>query len=356
MKIGILSFNNAYNYGGILQIYALNKKINEYCSSYVINYKSEFLDNLYRSPSLIKILNPRKLFNIVFRNSLQFYYKEGFDKFKVDNIQIDNKIYNKDNFKQVLNDFDKVIVGSDQVWSLTCNGNDLNYFLPYSGKCKKYSYAASLGVSQPSDSLNSIIEKHLSDFKTISVREKSGKKLLSEITNKSISVDCDPTLLLSKEEWHTLCQDRLIKDDYLLIYLLYEDKNLIKLAKNIAKKKNLKIFYINNRLFKTFGLKNMSKVSPENWVNLFYHASYIVTNSFHGIAFSINFNKQFQCSLLPHNNKSNVRIIDILSDYKLDDRIKEDSYLKQINFTNVNDILLENRRKSTEYLKKIIKD
>ena len=355
-KIGILSFINAYNYGGILQIYALQNVLSTKCKTEIINYNSEFIKKCYASPSFSDFLNLRFLYKFIFRNAFILYNKTGFEKFKKERLILSEKEYLNDNFNELASDYDGIIVGSDQVWSLRCNGNDLNYFLPFeSKKAKKYSYAASIGSDEISDELENAIKKYLPDFKEISLREKSGKDAIEKKINKDIFVNCDPTLLLTKKDWEILCKKRLIIGDYVLLYMLYEDKKLIKLAKKIAREKHMKVIYINNRFFKSFGVSNMSKVTPEEWVNLFYYSSFVLTNSFHGIAFSINFNKQFKCRLLPFQNKANSRIVDILNEYNLESCLNESMTCEIKDFTHINNKLKKNRENSMGYLEKICK-
>ncbi|WP_040373720.1 polysaccharide pyruvyl transferase family protein, partial [Peribacillus psychrosaccharolyticus] len=247
--------------------------------------------------------------------------------------------------------------GSDQVWNYLTAGFDKSYFLDFvQDKSKKNSYAASFGVDSIPETYKKDYYKLLSDFQNISVREQQGADIVKDVLEVNPPVLLDPTLMLNREEWNRVSSKNKENAEYLLLYLIAESKSIISLAKRVAKERNLKIIYISDRLYKSTGMDNRSKVGVDEWVNLFLNASFIVTNSFHGVAFSINFQKEFYMQYLPGNAKVNSRLENILELTGLKDRFVSDFEkinIDHIDYSKVNKILQQEREKSIKYLKNV---
>lgn len=362
MKYGIITFHRAINFGAVLQAYALRKiiqKSGRECD--IIDYRSDFIENTYKEPRLIEQLNLKRIYNIIFRNGYLIFDKESFTKFLEEYLDVNGKNYfEKKQMKDLEKKYDKFIVGSDQVWNHNCTNFDKTYFLDFfDNSNKKTSYAASFGLEKISDEYVEEYKNLLNNFKSISVREKQGAEIVKKLIGKEVPVVLDPTLLLDVNEWKEIARGNIINEKYILVYLLAETKSIIKFAKKLGKQKGLKVIYINDRLFKKIGIKNLSKISPNYWITLFANAEYIVTNSFHGTAFAINFNKDFYTELLPKGAKVNSRLINILELVGLNERLintkeKKDKnkYLNMnsINYELVNKKLQKAREKSIEYI------
>ena len=149
MKIGIMTFHRAINYGAVLQTYALQKYLND--SGYdaeVIDYRCDHMENFYK---ILSVKN--KSIKQVIRGLLNFIYvykkKSRFYGFLDQNVKISSKIYDKSNIGESNNEYDKFITGSDQVFNYACSQFDKNYFLEFvKNYDKKYSYAASFGMKE----------------------------------------------------------------------------------------------------------------------------------------------------------------------------------------------------------------
>ena len=189
--------------------------------------------------------------------------------------------------------FDLGISGSDQIWNPLLNKKvDDIYYLNFGKFRYKISYASSLGNYKfDSESFNDLIKRNLQSYLKISTRENSAK--LERLIGKKVFNVCDPTLLLSKEEWANRLGINENISPYILVYSLTDSDNVIKIAHLIAKKKNLKIINIGKTIYHYNDVRCVLDAGPKEFVELFYNASYVVTNSFHGTAFSINFKKQF---------------------------------------------------------------
>lgn len=262
-----------------------------------------------------------------------------------------------------LNDlYDYFITGSDQVFNPYCSGFDGNYFLSFvSDKNMKFSYAASVGLENIPVELENYYKDYLNSFCRISIREITGANEIKRVCGIECSTNIDPTLLLDKSDWEKLMADLPSNADtpYLLLYALSEDKNMLKFAKKIAKRKKLKVIYINDRLFRPKGMLSLRNVSPEQWLRLFANANSIVTNSFHGIAFSINFEKEFYPFYLNKNTRVNSRIRDLLDLLNLQSLVINDNndtlMNENIDYSEAREILKNEKNKSISYLREIYK-
>lgn len=197
----------------------------------------------------------------------------------------------------------------------------------------------------------------MQDFKAISVREKQGQAIIKSLCNKEVPVVLDPTFLLTKEEWKKLNTCDTKNKKYILVYCLRRSDLLNKMAEKLKIKTGFEIIVLNPRIRNIYDKFSAYNVGPEDFIRLFMNAEYILTNSFHGTAFSINFNKKFLVDLDINSAVStNSRLLNILSLFGLEDRIVEnidiEKMYRDIDYRKVNKILDEERIKSINYLKK----
>ncbi len=361
MKIGILTFHDANNYGAVLQAYALTEAVKKIESDVeIINYKQ---------PQIIK---KRKIFSINTQNvisiirsigsSLLYFYPRLLKKICFNNFRIKYMNISKDYYfhSTDIERKDIYIVGSDQIWNSEITSNDATYFLNFcSEKQKKISYAASIGKDTISNEEREFLKENIGAIDCISVRENTAVEIIKQITDKPVCHVLDPTLLVDKEMWEKLIEREIINDKYLLIYKASVDEEVLHIAERISKKLNMKVLYINNSIRKNnYGFINIRRVDPVRFVSLFKNASYIVTNSFHGTAFSIIFNKNFVT--IPHKTWG-TRMVSLLNSLKLENRIVTNSnqideeFDLNIDYSEANTILEEEKKKSFEFLRSAIK-
>lgn len=361
-KVGIITFHRAINYGAVLQAFALNESIKK------LGYVPITID--YKNPHIEKIYNP-KHFNYrslkSFLSGILTYNrrkmkKERFEEFREKYFILDqtSNLYATENIRH-LDSYDKFITGSDQVWNYAPTQFDKAYFLDFvSDSRKKNSYAASFGFDKVPDEYLGDYKAFLGDFNNISVREEQGAIIIKELLNRKAEVVLDPTMLLSKDDWGTISQDYKIKKDYVLIYQLATSQSLLNFAVNLSKKTNCKIIYISDALRKRIKAKYANGIGPQEFLGLFKNAKYIVTNSFHGTAFSINFNKLFFVEMLPPPAKVNSRLENILDTFDLRSRQivsgANDNIFAEIDYKKVNKKLEIERQRSLDYLKRILEE
>lgn len=369
--VGIASPYKDYNYGTVLQAYALYKILDD------LGVKSEYIDYTASSslPAWKRIsryfLHPIQLWRRLFRKQkvnpiVTFLQSDAFYANKVEYDKFIAQIpcsecYDINTIKQSDKRYSLFIVGSDQTWSPFLNDTNSLYFLNFTEDRKKNSYAPSLGTSDLSDEYKQLLKKKISLFNHVSCREHFGAQLLSDLTGKDVVEVLDPTLLLTKEDWERfeLPVDSLPKH-YILVYQLGTRPEIRNYAKVLSKKKSLPIVSLLTNEFTKSWESAIDGIGPAQFLWLIHHADSVVTDSFHGTMFSINFEKQFYSftKVEGGNNRfDNIRLLDILSCYNLENRIITD-----INGQHPNDIdyhtlypdLAENRMKSISYLKRIV--
>lgn len=361
-KIGILTFHNAINYGALLQAYGLQTKIISLGGkAEIIDYDNGYFKKLYsmsvfsKNTSLIKKIkiiyhyfrNPI----ITLNNKMKVRKLNGF----IHNNLILSEYCEKNTLNHVAKKFDAIIVGSDQVWNMKMSNYDETYFLGNIENENKYSYAASFGKSMLTGFEYEEIKKYLPSFKKILVREKEGQRLLKEYCNIDSTVVLDPTLLLSYEEWLQKTKTIKIKK-YVLVYLVQEQENLLYAAEEYAKNNKCKIVSISYIKGKKYIFKNGASV--EEFLGLIKNAECIFTTSFHGVVFSINFNKDFYYELSKKVHNNNSRIIDICSSLHLTSReiLNQKTSFNSIDYTSINKELTRIKENSISELKGIIQD
>lgn len=354
MNVGIITFHNGSNYGAALQTYALQKALVKYTKNvYIINYQNRFI---MKGLDVIRL--EKSLHGIYYFLIDILYFRRN--KVKIKNFKEFFRFYNlsmpysRDFLKNKIVPYDVVVCGSDQIWNPRLTGGyDEIYFGKLNGVKSVISYASSMGNYKFDDiSLNMQLSDLLSHIEKISVREKS-KEIKSIVESEVIEL-CDPTLLLTFEEWKNGLGLKEKHEKYLLVYCMTDSRKVIEYAKRIGKKRALKVYYIGNSIFKHIGVKYIYDIGPKEFVELFYNASYVVTNSFHGTAFSANFGKQFT-SLINSKSPERARIllekiglIDRLVDY---DHILDDISSEEIKYAQgkLNNIRLEGNNYLHDY-------
>jgi len=350
MKAAVVTFVRAYNYGAVLQCYALCKTLKKLgIDTETIDYYPEYFKNLY---NLNYIGEPRYFPYRPIKSWLKFTpmwmklnrRNRGFEKFITKYIPITSKQYtsfeslNAENFN-----YDVYISGSDQVWSDKCANFDPTFFLQFSAALhsKRTSYAASFGFASIPDSSKEEYIKRLNGWNSYSVREESGQKILKDLLNINSTVCCDPTLLLTHAEWNATRAKKKIKKPYILVYSVNASKELYKYAKQLSNEKGMKVIYVpcvlhHNHIMGTFvneyGFRTLSHVSPDEWLDLFANASYVLTDSFHGTVFSIIFRRQFM-TVINHAGGKNHRASELLKSLCIPERELSNGFINTIDIS-----------------------
>lgn len=359
MKADILTIHFGVNYGSALQSYALSRILEQLnIQTEVINYIplkygmwNEFSGNKKGKYPLAVIAAA-----FILKFPSKYKHRKIFEKFLRENLNLTKIYHTNAELKAEPPQSDIYIVGSDQVWNFDYNeSGDFTYFFDFlPSASRKISYAASIGKTTLSKNERGCIKKYLSEFSGVSLREDSSTELLNSMGIPSNHV-LDPTMLLSKYEWNHFAKRRKHKDSYILIYVMdYLYHDLIEIAEKISKKFGHKIYMV---AFKKIKDKRVDKqfiyADPQEFLGVLLDASYVVTNSFHGVAFSVNFNKQF-CAVAKENY--NIRIQSLLRMMEIEGHfvssVNEFDIGHKIDYSNVNRILTEQRTYSLDYLKK----
>lgn len=359
-KIGLLSLSNADNYGAVLQMYSLYKickSINDDIE--VINYFPAFMKGRYRlawvDHSSLKnfiISSKNALFILPFSISKKYKFVEFRRKY------LGNTIFNR---KYILEDcYDKYIVGSDQVWNVEITNNDTNFFLDFvNAREKKYSYAASMGISEFNSCQHDSLIKKLEKFNLISVREnKTAEYFKTALLHKQeIYCNIDPVFLTSADEWRNLynleSNFKLVDNfRYALLYVFNYSDFIIKRAEEVARKFGLNLVMIRNDKDKYYkNIRCYRNIGPWDFLRLIDNASLVITDSFHGTAFSMIFHKEF--FTIPYD-RTNIRMENILEKFDMTNRFISNSENDvSINYDRFDSILQQEVIKSKIYLNKI---
>ena len=201
----------------------------------------------------------------------------------------------------------------------------------------------------------------INDFGSLSIREEKGAEIINELCGKKAEVVLDPTLLLNKEEWNERCNlSDFSEKEYILIYCLGKNEKAKKIAKNFSQKYNKKVIIIPTQI-KDYMEKGCFNASPLDFLKLIYNASLVITDSFHGTIFSMNFNVPFITlrRFKDDANSQNSRIYNVLKVANAQERLYEDNledFIEniQMNFETINKNIDQKRTKSKDYLEKAI--
>lgn len=318
----ILTFQSAYNFGAVLQAYALQQYlIANFGQTQILDYHNSDVDKVYEMPTVSELINkPKQAISRFLRNGLYKGKNARIDQFRKDFFNL-TKWYDKNNIHDANAEADVFITGSDQVWNHMIIGNDTSYFLDFVDMGKATcSYAASIGVKLIPEEYRELYKKAITLIQKISVRETAAIQTLVEIGIHDAVVMPDPTLLISKTQWKTLSIKPNEKNKYILVYKITRADRLIPFAKKLSKITGLPIIYIPNDLKSGVVGSLKLDVGPREWLGYISNAEYVVTNSFHGTVFSILFGIKFFSEVAARVNPSTSRLMTLLSLFGLENR------------------------------------
>jgi UDP-N-acetylglucosamine transferase subunit ALG13 len=242
-----------------------------------------------------------------------------------------------DSIKNNPPDYDIYMTGSDQVWNSRFIGDDSAFFLGFVGAGKpKVSYAASISNRGIDIEYEEKYQQYLKDYKSISVRKASTAKIVSDLTGRDVNVVCDPSLLLDKDEWLKICPKKTLVDgDFLLLYVQSYSfdpyPNIVVFTQKMAERLGLKVVVL-------MGLKDgyaidgatvFETAGPFEFLQLFRDARFVITTSFHGTAFALNFGKNFY-SVVKKIDGEDCRIADFLRQCSAEHHLLEIDSLESV--------------------------
>lgn len=350
MKVGIFTLHRALNYGAVWQCWALKQMCEQ------LGHHVEIIDyNPFGHYTYRGFLRHRPDKAIAYIRNFRF-----FNKFVKEML---NPTEHTESHEWIVKNPPKdeaYIVGSDTVW---CNGvvGDLinSYLLDFAPKhVRKISYAASVGGEVASNEI--MFRKHLPTFHSIAVREPIYLKELSEWACNNVIDVCDPTLLLKSDDYHKLEIRKRVPKHYILVFDLAGDPFIKEAAMLLKKIYGYKILNATGKFLKWADI-NYFGLKPQEWLYLMHNADVVCTNSFHGTAFSIIFERPFICCQAKSSGraKTNSRAENLLNQTNLlDNYITELQQIEQwqeTKFANSRDAINAYRERSIEYLRNALK-
>lgn len=354
IKIGIITFHRANNYGAVLQCYALQETLKHlgYIVQ-VIDYRQPFIELCY-DPFRIDIIKqfvtrPRLVLGYLFKVLPERYKKARlYNSFRKKYLNCTHVIGTEEDMPQDINVF---LIGSDQMWNQHLTGDKIDpiYFGEF--KIPATSNIQGYAISSNIQSLQTIgvkqLSKYTKNFKRLSFREKTIRNEVEKLTGFKGEVVLDPTLLLNYKDWDKLTSRKIIKGKYILTYFLHKESSDIEFEKKVqqfAQHQNLRLVNIFDIAF-----------SPVDFLNAIKYAEYILTTSFHAVVFSILFKKKFYA--IKTNDGRDMRYIDLMKaleiDLLVDINLLPSLHPVSINYNKVDEIINKLRYKSIKYLKEL---
>lgn len=353
MKIGIITFQRAANYGAVLQAYALQSYLKMLQNEVeIIDYRCRSIECVHSPFYFLYVKGIKNKIKQLLRFPIKLKKRRIFNYFLNQKLELSNAV-DKETIKVLFSEkYDVIIAGSDQIWNLDITGGDTTYLLDFvSPKTFKVSYAASFGVNKLKSEQVEQYKKYIYEFNKLSVREQQGATIIKKLYAADPFVTVDPTLLLTHDEWENF-MTKPKYDNYVLLYMIQYNENMINIARKLSAEKNIPLIFISDSILRKKRIKYIKNATPEEWVGLFHNASYVVTNSFHGTVFSIIFNRKFIVGLSHSMTNGNARIIDLLDNLNIEYNIVENviDLSKNIDWEKINIEMEKLRKDSCQFL------
>ena len=370
MKIDIITLHNVKNYGSVLQ--SLATQIIFEKKGYEVEFINYYRKNLIDSNILKNNLNNSKFFSknfitkligkIILPKTINKQIKV-FNEFINEYIKMTkDKYYSFEELKDNIPQADIYCTGSDQMWNSEWNnGIEKAFYLDFlPDKAPRFAFASSFGRKEIPQEEEEKVKNMLRKYKAISVREKSGLNILNKMGIEYVEHVLDPTLLLDKNVWKKLISDNVLENKkYILVYQLnMKNKEFDKYVKKLSKTKKMPVIRVsinNYQRFKYGKLIDTPKVL--DFLNYFLNAEYIITDSFHGTAFSINLNKKFICIFPKKFSERLQSLLELtnLKERKLKNYKDINQIDEEIDWKKVNKILDLERKKTNDFIDKALK-
>lgn len=308
-RVGVITIYRNLNYGSVLQTFATVQTIERMkfqCE--VIDYKypntyhsikaQDYRQRKKRESIIIKII--RRIGKVIIKENIEIK-KKRFKSFLMKNLTFSKEFESIESIRNDPPDYDIYLTGSDQVWNPKYCHDDTTFLLDFvQNSAKRIAYGSSFGANSLSEEYKLLYGNLLDKYDSISVREKSGESIVKNLINKEAVHVLDPTLLLSDDDWNKVAEPkRLYNEPYILCYLMRYSFDpypyAYQLIKYLKRKLGLQAVFIEGDPY--FALRKgntmFPDVSPGEFISLFRDAEFVVTASFHGTAFSLNYSKPF---------------------------------------------------------------
>lgn len=350
MKYGIITYTSAQNYGAILQAYALKKYIADTgVNAQLINYRA--FD--------CRWFKPRKQLKDIMYTLLKYpECKErirAYEHFRKEIMGLDTPVAaSEEELKELNNEYDGFITGSDQLWNCETKICYDFYLRFVQDNKKKLAYAPSFGQERIPEQFEAEVAHLLKRYDAKSVREKSGQAIVERLTGERIPVVCDPTFLLSTEQWDEVRNPAINESNYIFIYTTQVSSRVTELVRAYQ------AHHPNMRVITPYALPGVhaevkKNIGPAEFLSYVKNADYVIGTSFHAVVFSLIFHRNF--CVVPHTS-TGARVKDLLGAMGLEEHLICDSFqgeLPQVS-ANYNDKLNELIKNSKKFLCDILHD
>lgn len=352
MKIGIITVHRAYNYGSVLQCFALQEYLKALGHDvWIIDYRQKWTEAVYRPFSLYYIWHFLKLKDI--RAIIDYWRKR---KSRTKRLNETKPLFESFMHKmrlttacsrRVPGDFDIYVVGSDQLWTHQCVGGEDKFYLGYFKRPSSSMLVGySLSASIPSLHLfgkEKLIEI-ISNFDRISLREQGNADLINKMTGIQLPITIDPTLLVDVDFWNSMINDSWKDEDYIAIYqarpVVGNQNYLMEKAIELSKRTNCKIIDLST-----------TKYSVEDFISIIKYAKYVMTTSYHATVFSLLM--ETPCYAIKLNDGLDVRYVDLLTELGMESELFEKDFIPKpydVNFDGLKEKICQYRESSIKYL------
>lgn len=361
MKIKIITCHDVYNVGASLQAYALQTYLKSLGHDVkTIDYKPDYLSKHYRldivgNPKYDKPLLKQAYLLAKLPGRLRMLpSKEAFDNFTAKYLDLTRRYTSNEELKKEPPEANLYFAGSDQIWNTAFpNGRDPAFYLDFApNNTVKASYAASFATEDILEEWKPQVKQLLAEMNKISVREKSGLKIVEELGIPNAVQVLDPVFLLDRNFWASIEQPLKHTRPYVLLYDFDQKSEMVQFARRLANKNGWELYSVLscNDCDRCF-----SREGPLTFISLVHHAEFVVSNSFHATAFSLIFQKQF--IVFDRNEEINTRMRDLMSLVDLENCLYNNIQMEglaDINYPAVDAKLKEEIRKSKDFINKVM--
>jgi hypothetical protein len=358
MKTGLITFHAAHHYGAMLQTYGLAKTVTDITGGCdVIDYVRP--DTLEAGRLRQRGTSPKTLAKNI--HSLAHYSSlkrraARFDAFMLKDMRLGPRRYlSFDELEKNPPEYDLYLSGSDQIWNPFIYREqkyDPAYFSFYEKTARKAAYAPSFGPAEIDGALAEELGRLLGGFSHLSAREKRGAEILSKVTGLDVPVVLDPTLLMTRDEWGKLADNAACKP-YVLCYFVSPPGKLVNPIRRLKSRYGGCAVQLAGARRKAPDVDKMVfDAGPREFLTLFKNAAFVLTNSFHGVVFSVIFEKPFLCGAGGAGEAGkNSRAGNFLEMLELGDRLHDGEDASDIDYAAVEERLSAERGRSTEFLR-----
>lgn len=354
-RIATLTFHNTTNYGALLQALALQKKLES------LGVDTEVLDyhcrNIEQRENIALPSLEKNIYHYLAKwkdYCVHSRKRKVISDFRDRYMKISDTSYDRSTIHDSIDKYDAFIVGSDMVWELGITGGDFTYFLDFAPSKKRFSYAASIGVSEFNPCYRGKVFAELQKFRKISVREDSAASYLQANKISNITVSIDPTLLFDGAFWERYEEEIpcLVDKKYILLYFLDEKGVMLRQARELSKKSNAEIVVLSDKKMEIIGCKVLTNVSVGQFLFSIHNAFVIITGSFHGMIYSLNYNRNFMYYNRANSTRmeSIARIVGATSRRLTAESMPDIEY----DFSQANNYVESLRQQATAYLKQVV--